>query len=162
MRLRDFSKTIGEAAMANVEIVMLETGNEVLLRNVAADVFDNPVDSRLAAEFVRDSRHHMAVAIDDGQVVGMASGVHYVHPDKSPELWVNEVAVSPAYRGQGVGRRLVERLCRRGRELGCVEAWVLTDHGNPAAMRMYAGAGGVEHPVPVAMFEFKLAADEPV
>ena len=144
--------------MANLEIVMLEATNAALFRNVAPDVFDNPVDSRLAAEFVRDPRHHMAMAIQDGQVVGMASGVHYVHPDKAPELWINEVAVSPAYRGQGVGRRLVERLCERGRELGCVEAWVLTDHGNPAAMRMYGQAGGVERPVPVAMFEFRLAA----
>jgi GNAT superfamily N-acetyltransferase len=147
--------------VAKVEIVMVETGNEALLRNVAADVFDNPVDARLAAEFVRDPRHHLAMAVDDGRVVGMASGVHYVHPDKAPELWINEVAVSPAYRGLGVGRRLVERLCARSRELGCVEAWVLTDHGNPAAMRMYAGAGGVEHSVAVAMFEFRLAADGP-
>jgi GNAT superfamily N-acetyltransferase len=142
--------------MANVDIVMLEASNEALLRNVAPDVFDNPVDPRLAAEFVRDPRHHLAMAIHDSQVVGMASGVHYVHPDKAPELWINEVAVSPAHRGLGVGRRLVERLCERGRELGCVEAWVLTDHDNPAAMRMYANAGGVEHPVAVAMFEFRL------
>jgi hypothetical protein len=31
----------------------------------------------------------------------------------------------------------------------------------PSGRRMYANAGGVEHPVPVAMFEFKLADAKP-
>jgi hypothetical protein len=34
----------------------------------------------------------MATAGDT--VVGFASAVHYVHPDKAPELWINEVGVA--------------------------------------------------------------------
>jgi hypothetical protein len=54
--------------------------------NVAAEVFDNPIDADLTAEFLGDARHHLAVAIDDGLVVGFASAIHYVHPDKPPQL----------------------------------------------------------------------------
>ena len=79
----------------SLTIQMLGPADTALLDNVASGVFDNAIDQRWTAEFLADPRHHMAVAIDDGQVVGMASAVHYVHPDKPPELWVNEVGWPP-------------------------------------------------------------------
>jgi hypothetical protein len=39
-------------------------------------VFDNDIDPRRVKEFLADPRHHMAVALMDDQVVGMASAVH--------------------------------------------------------------------------------------
>jgi ribosomal protein S18 acetylase RimI-like enzyme len=128
------------------------------LANSAADVFDDPVDPALTAEFLGDPRHHLAIAIDDGRIVGMASGVHYVHPDKASELWVNEVGVAPEYRGRGIGRRVLAVLLDHGRALGCGEAWLLTDDDNTAARRMYAAAGGRETP-PQIMIEFDLQND---
>jgi len=121
----------------------------------ADDVFDHPVDAALAAEFLADPRHHLAIAIDDGRIVGMASGVHYIHPDKAPELWVNEVGVAASYRGRGIGRRVLGALLDHGRALGCREAWLLTDDANAAARRMYAAAGGRETP-PQIMINFDL------
>jgi hypothetical protein len=56
-------------------------------------------DPVLTPQFLSDPRHHLAVAIDEGWVVGMASAVHYVHPDKAPQLFINEVAVTPPYQG---------------------------------------------------------------
>jgi hypothetical protein len=52
-----------------------------VLMNVAAEVFDNPINPALANEFLEDPRHHIAIAIDDGLVVGFGSGVDYIHPD---------------------------------------------------------------------------------
>jgi GNAT superfamily N-acetyltransferase len=121
----------------------------------ADDVFDHPVDAALAAEFLADPRHHLAIAIDDGRIVGMASGVHYIHPDKAPELWVNEVGVAASYRGRGIGRRVLGALLDHGRALGCREAWLLTDDANAAARRMYAAAGGRES-TPQIMITFDL------
>ena len=145
-----------------VTIRILGPDDGVVLQNVATDVFDNPVDARWSAEFLADPRHHLAVAIDDesGQVVGMASGVHYVHPDKPPELWVNEVGVAPPYQGRGVGRRMLAALLAHARTLGCREAWVLTSYGNTAARHMYAGAGGVEENEAPLMITFALANGE--
>ena len=40
--------------------------------------------------------------------------------------------MSPEYRRQGIGRRLMERLVELATELGCTEAWVLTDADNAA------------------------------
>lgn len=142
-----------------VIIRILGPADAQVLGNVAADVFDYPVDAQWSAEFLADPRHHLAVAIDDerAQVVGMASGVHYVHPDKAPELWVNEVGVAPAYRNHGVGRRMLMALLAHGRSLGCREAWVLTSYDNTAARHMYAAAGGTEEREAALMITFALA-----
>src|ERR1700758_4022411 len=127
-----------------INVRLLEPGDAQILVRVAPDVFDNPVDSDLAAEFLADPRHHIAVAIDDGLVVGSAIAVHYVHPDKPAELWINEVGVAPSHRRRGLGRRALTALLRHGRSLGCVSAWVLTDRDNAAARALYAGTGGIE------------------
>jgi aminoglycoside 6'-N-acetyltransferase I len=127
-----------------IEIRVLRADDAEVLDSVASDVFDGPVEQRWSSEFLADERHHLAVALDAGCVVGMASAVHYVHPDKAPELWVNEVGVADAYQSQGIGLRLLEALFAHGRTLGCSEAWVLTEESNTAARRLYARAGGVE------------------
>lgn len=72
------------------------------------------------------------------------------------ELWINEVAVAEAQRGQGIGRRLLEALFEQARRLGCREAWVLTEPDNLPAQRLYAAAGGYQHPIKQVMFTFPI------
>jgi ribosomal protein S18 acetylase RimI-like enzyme len=127
-----------------IEIKVLHRGDENVLSNVAPGVFDNAIDPELAAEFLADHRHHIAVAVDDGLVVGFASALHYIHPDKPPELWINEVALAPPYRRRGLGQAVLKALFEVGRALNCAEAWVLTDRSNLAAMALYLSAGGTE------------------
>jgi len=126
---------------------ILSSSESHLLSNVAPDVFDGPMDPRHTAEFFADPRHHLAVALDGDLVVGMASGVHYLHPDKPPELFINEVAVSPQWQGQGLGRQMLDALTEHAKGLGCVAAWVLTEEENTVARKLYASAGGMEEGV---------------
>jgi aminoglycoside 6'-N-acetyltransferase I len=139
------------------EIKLLSSSDSAALQSVASGVFDDPIDPAAAAEFLADTRHHIAVAIADGLIVGFVSAAHYVHPDKpKPELWINEVGVAESHQGQGLGRKLMEAMLAEARRLGCTEAWVLTERDNTAAMRLYASCNGVEAPQDVVMFEFKL------
>lgn len=140
----------------NIEIRALGPDDGKLLLNVAPGVFDDTPKAHLAAEFLNDPRHHLVVAIDFDQVVGFVSALHYVHPDKSAELWLNEVAVAPTHQNQGVGRLMLENMLALGNQLGCRCAWVLTDRANVPAMRLYAAAGGAEAPNPSILFEFEL------
>jgi ribosomal protein S18 acetylase RimI-like enzyme len=141
-----------------VDIRILRSEDLSVLQHVARDVFDNDVSSRWSAEFLSDARHHLAVAIDDGTVVGMASGVHYVHPDKCPQFFINEVGVAPSHQGRRLGQMLVEALLERGRVLECSEAWVITDESNSAARRLYERCGGQSAPEPTVMYTFTLGA----
>ena len=140
-----------------VTVRMLQTGEHGLLDRVAPDVFDDTPVAALCREFAADPRHHLAVALDaDGRVVGMASGVHYVHPDKPAQMFINEVGVAASHEGQGIGQRLVAALLQRATDLGCTEAWTATEPDNRRAQALYTRAGGIADPTPFVLFSFAL------
>ena len=124
-----------------IEIKILGPEDESILANVLSDVFDNPVNKKLTSEFFAGSRHHLAIAINDGQVVGFASAVDYIHPDKSQGLCINKVGVSSNFRNRGLAKLALGALLQLGHELGCREAWVLTDRPKTAVMRLYESLG---------------------
>ena len=139
-----------------IEIKVLGGNDAGILKNVAPAVFDDPIDPHVTDAFLRDPRHHLAVAVEDNVVVGFVSAVHYVHPDKPrPELWINEVGVAPTHQGRGLGKDLVRSILERARGIGCAEAWVLTDRSNIAAMRLYSSSGGTK-PSDHVMYTFRL------
>ena len=143
-----------------MEIRVLHSGDHDVFATIAEDVFDSPLDPRATEAFLRDPRHHIVVAIDSHVVVGFASAVHYLHPDKpSPELWINEVGVACTHRGRGIGKAMLQRLLDHARDLACAEAWVLTDRTNQGAMRLYESSGGVEATTNDVMFTFPLGGD---
>jgi aminoglycoside 6'-N-acetyltransferase I len=139
-----------------VEILVLGAPDAAVLERVASDVFDQLVQPDWCAEFLEDPRHHLVVARCDDVVVGMASAVHYVHPDKAPQLFINEVAVAESHRRRGIARRMIERLVRIATELGCSEAWVLTDANNAAANALYRAAGAEEPAAPCLMHTIRI------
>jgi len=130
-----------------VEVRLLGSEDAALFDAVAPGVFDNPILPEMLAEFLGDPRHHLAAALDDGVIVGFASAVRYVHPDKLPELWINEVGVAPTHQGRGLGKVVLRCLLEVGRQHRCTEAWVLTDRSNAAARALYASLGGRISPV---------------
>ncbi len=127
-----------------IEIRMLFAGDEAVLEHVADDVFDGPVQPALACEYLEDPRHHLIVALDDALVVGMVSGLHHIHPDKPPQMFVMELGVAGPVRRQGIARRLMDALLAHARVLGCSEAWVGTEKDNSPARGLYASLANVE------------------
>jgi ribosomal protein S18 acetylase RimI-like enzyme len=143
----------------SLEFRLLKHGDEAVLARVAPDVFDDPLDVRATTRFLSDPRHQLAVAVDEGVVIGFASAVVYEHPDKPrPELWINEVGVATTHQARGIGRRLLEVLLDAARNADCREAWVLTDRSNVAAMRLYASVGGHEASGNHVMFNFAVGS----
>jgi len=140
-----------------VEIRLLRSDDRGVLDRVAPGVFDGPVVAPWRDEFLRDARHHLVVALEGAVVVGFVSAVHYLHPDKPPELWIDEVGVAPSHQRRGIGRRMLDRMLAHGGELGCVQAWVLTSPANTAAQRLYSASGGRAAPELSVMYEFPLA-----
>jgi len=128
------------------DIRRLGPGDDALV--VAAEhLFDGPARPDATARFLAEDGHHLLVAYDDGQPVGMVTGVETTHPDKGTELFLYELGVAEAARGRGVGRALVTALAELARDRGCYGMWVLTDDDNPAAVRAYTAAGGKQEPL---------------
>ena len=147
--------------MSDGVTVRILTSADAELLASSDGVFDDPVRPDMAARFLEDPGHHIAAAIVAGRVVGFVSAVRYLHPDKDPQLWINELGVHEEHRRKGIGRALVRTILEHGEAMGCVEAWVLTEAENTAAMRLYASAAGRRAAGEVAMFEWRLPPGEP-
>ena len=139
-----------------ISIKLLQKGDEEVLENVAADVFDHAINEQWSNAFLNSSHHHLVVALDGKVVVGMATAVHYYHPDKAPALWLNEVGVASSYRRQGLGKQMLTALFKEGQRHGCQEAWILTERSNPDAMRFYESFHNVDQPDDSVMYTFYL------
>ena len=138
--------------MLHVQILL--QGDESALARVADGVFDNAVQPGLAVKYLENPQNHIAVAIEDGIVVGFASGIHSVHPDKQAQMWINEVGVAPTHQRRGIGKAVLTELIALARKLGCSEAWVLTDEDNASARALYRAAGGTEARCLMVSFPF--------
>ena len=58
-----------------------------------------------------------------------------------PHLNIHDLAVIPAYRRQGVGRLLLERVAAKGQELGCCKLTLEVRADNHSAQRLYEAVG---------------------
>jgi ribosomal protein S18 acetylase RimI-like enzyme len=119
---------------------------ELLHRSAA--LFDLPLRDDAIKRFLDSADHHLLLALDDdGEPVGMVSGVELTHPDKGIEMFLYELGVLEHARGRGVGTALVEALKAIAIEHGCRGMWVLTDADNAAALGAYRRAGAtIEEP----------------
>lgn len=124
--------------MTTVDIKYLGPGDEDLFERIAPDVFDNAVDRRTLSHYLGTPGHHLIVAVAKGEIVGHVASVVHRHPDLRPtELYIDEVAVTPAFQRQGIAARMLEMAFALGRDLGCAEAWVGTEPDNLPAKALY-------------------------
>ncbi len=141
----------------SVAIHVVDHDNASLLDRVDEDVFDYPVRPELLRAFLENPANLLVVAVTACEVVGMATGIAYLHPDKPLSLFINEVGVSGRFRRRGIGRNLVTALIARGRELGCVEAWVATEQDNKAARALYQSLGGEQDDQYAVVYTYPLS-----
>ncbi|MEL7483172.1 MAG: GNAT family N-acetyltransferase [Planctomycetota bacterium] len=134
---------------------LLSDADERALDHVAEGVFDHPVIAEQWQAFLMDRRHVIAVAEDrrsaDAVVVGFVSGVHYLHPDKRPQCWINEVSTAPTHRRRGIASALLRLVVDRARAIGCTQIWLATEADNEPARALYRSFGADE--TPIVMFD---------
>lgn len=122
------------------QIRRMTSGDEPLVLRARA-IFDHPPRIEETRRYLGSDGHHLLFAVADGEPVGFVTGVELVHPDKIVEMFLYELGVAEAARGQGIGRALVEALGELARERKCRGMWVLTDGDNAAALATYRAAG---------------------
>lgn len=138
----------------SIEIRVLSEADAAVLDNVATDVFDFDIKPDMARRFLADPAHHIVVAIEDGTVVGMATGNDYLHPDKPVMFWVNEMGVAPSHQRRGIGKKLLRRILDLAKEMGREEAWLGTELDNVAARALYKSLDGEEETFVMYTYDF--------
>jgi ribosomal protein S18 acetylase RimI-like enzyme len=122
---------------------------------------DEDLVSRLAegepqTALVADERTIFLAAFEGDSPIGFVFGYELLRRHGSPSiLFVYEVEVHAAWRGQGVAAKLFLELERIARARGIREAFVLTEPGNEPANRLYASRGGER--VDSVMWDFSYA-----
>jgi ribosomal protein S18 acetylase RimI-like enzyme len=140
---------------SGIEIRRVKSGDEALFDRIADDVFDYAIDPKVLVEYLAEPNHYFIVALHDGAVIGQCAAAVHKHPDLRPtELYIDEVAVAPPYRRQGIARRMLDAMFALGKALGCEEVWVGTEPDNMAARNLYASRS--EAAEEFIMYEFKL------
>src|SRR2546428_3233283 len=86
----------------------------------------------LVDEWVRDRRGRFWVAVEDGQVIGIAKLTLTGHD----EAWLHALRVDPRHRRKGVANALLAHRIERARRLGARVARLDTQEDNTAVHRM--------------------------
>jgi ribosomal protein S18 acetylase RimI-like enzyme len=131
-----------------MEIKRLHSGDEdIAIKIIKAIKSDGGSDSELSMDYMRQILSH-----DDFFFIGAYSGntpagfaLGYLLPRVNCErdmMLMYEIEVSPAFRGQGVGKSMIQILKGSCRNLNVLKMWVLTNASNHSAMHLYETTGG--------------------
>lgn len=88
--------------------------------------------------FDPSSRLSMRVAVVDGVLAGFA--IHHQHESTwslAPECYLEDLYLDPQYRGQGLGRALIDDLVSLCREKGYSGLYWHTEETNATARKLY-------------------------
>ncbi len=120
-----------------VNLTQITPANMYLLARPAHDVFDEAIDPARLATFAAAQGHFMTVAMDGDVAIGQIRAMVQHHPDAPPVLYIDNLAVTEAYQGMGIARRLVQAALTWGAQMGCDGAWVATELDNHSALALY-------------------------
>lgn len=136
-----------------MEVRVLAEGDEQLASRVIRSVkpsgeLRGAASGTCLDSFLRAPSTILAVAIAGGEPAGYAVGYELRRVDGGPSMiHLYEVHVDEMSRRRGIGARLVDAVRTEGVRRGAGTMWVLSDDGNRAALRLYAG-GGARRTVP--------------
>jgi ribosomal protein S18 acetylase RimI-like enzyme len=81
-------------------------------------------------------------ARSDNEVIGLVSLLFSVSTAEGGRAaWLEDMIVTPEWRGQGVGESLLRHALEQAQSLGCSRITLLTDSTNQAAIRLYERNG---------------------
>lgn len=140
------SPTIRRASAADLEAIVALLADDALgsTRESPGPPLD-PCYVEAFAAIARDPNQFLAVAEDDGEIVGCLQ-LSFIPGLSRRGLWrgqIESVRVASARRGGGLGRVLFEWAIAECRRRGCGLVQLTTDKARPDALRFYESLGFV-------------------
>ena len=126
----------------HVTIRRLTPGDESIALRVAALFKSAARPSLRANQFLANDANYLIVATVASELAGFVSAYRLDRLDRdTAQLFVYEVGVLPRFQRRRIGTQLMQEIQHIVAAEGLMEAFVLTDHANIAAQRLYGGTG---------------------
>lgn len=126
-----------------------------------ADTFDegasNVTEAYVSALLGRADFWAMAALRNGIAIGGITAHVLPMTRSEARELFIYDLAVHPTHQRGGVGRLLVETLCRDAAAAGVPVAFVPADNEDDHAVAFYHALGGEAAPVTIFTFDHQRA-----
>jgi len=133
--------TIASACEADIPELI---GLLAVLFAIEQDFSPDPVKQRRGlAALLASPTGHIAIARDTtSRAVGMATAQLVISTaEGAPSAWIEDVVVREDFRGQGLGRALLDAALDWARNQGAVRAQLLADLDNAPALAFYDRVG---------------------
>ncbi len=113
-----------------LKLAFVEAGQHDWVEYVEPDVFDGDLKAELLRPYLQDPNHWLLLAWKGDRVIGKCSAVVHLRPDKPPELYIDEIDVTPTCQRCGVAKAMIALMLKRSDELNIPECWVGTELDN--------------------------------
>lgn len=114
-----------------------------MLFSIEADFLIDHGRQERGLSLLLKSPSSLVLAAEAGhRVVGMVTGQLVISTSEgAPSLWAEDLVVDPAWRGRGIGRRLMEAVASWAKERGTTRLQLLVDQGNQAGQAFHRRIG---------------------
>ena len=112
-----------------------------------------PTAERLQRIISSPTSHLLAAVTDEGVITGVLTLVFYDIPTYC-KAWIEDVITDSDYRGQGIGRALVERAVEMANDYGVDGIYLTSRPSREVARALYRKVGFEE--VPTTVFRLNL------
>ncbi|WP_379550768.1 GNAT family N-acetyltransferase [Qipengyuania sp. DGS5-3] len=135
-------------------ILWIDQSNKDVLDKVAPGVFDEAIKPKRLERYLDNPFNWMALAVEDGLVIGQCMCVVHHHPDKETELYLDEIGTGDEHRRRGVAQSLMDAVFARADEAGIEEIWLGTEPDNVPARGLYEKTGAKAEPAMIYYLEW--------
>jgi ribosomal protein S18 acetylase RimI-like enzyme len=113
---------------------------EIQVFNLYKQLGAEKVQTNLKEVLEEENRITLAFCEDNNEVIGIASMCTY-KVISGKKGWIEDVVVNEQYRGQGIGRKLMEKLLEEGKKKGLTEILLFTEDHRIPAIKLYSDLG---------------------
>jgi ribosomal protein S18 acetylase RimI-like enzyme len=130
----------GKMKIDILKIQDLTPNRETLISNLFKQLGGEKEQTNLKEVLEEENRITLAFCEDNNEVIGIASMCTY-KVISGKKGWIEDVVVDEQYRGQGIGRKLMEKLLEEGKKKGLTEILLFTEDHRIPAIKLYSDLG---------------------
>ncbi len=137
MEFKYLAEEDAEDASAFVHDMWVDTYAPIVIggRERAENIFDDWIGpNKIRKDMSRG--HFFIYILEDGKKIGLMSA-----GKEENGLEISKIYLLPEYRGRGLGRKCMEFMMDKGREMGCNRAYLEANHDNKNALAFYESLG---------------------